>query len=231
MKHRPFPAFARDLEILYQVGSVSGLTDQELLGHFTTHDSAAAQQAFEAIVQRHGPMVLGVCRRRAGDAHAAEDAFQATFLVLALKAASIRKRDSLGPWLHGVAARISRRARVLSRRFGKRALASGRSALCASEGSEIETAELRSVVTRRSTGFQPCIAKQSCSAISKERRRKMRRELGWTKGTVSGRLARAKELLRADWPEGASRRLSRSWVSRWSSRMPWRQSRRRWLAG
>ncbi len=111
MRRGPLRTFVRDLDILYQVGTVGGLADRELLGHFTTRDNVAAQQAFEAIVHRHGPMVLEVCHRVLSDEHTAEDAF----LVLALKADAIRERDSLGPWLHGVAARISRRAKALSR--------------------------------------------------------------------------------------------------------------------
>src|SRR3954452_22671260 len=118
MKRGPSQTFVRDLDILYQVGTVGGLADRELLSHFATRDSVAAQQAFEAIVHRHGPTVLGVCRRVLGDEHTAEDAFQATFLVLALKADAIRKRDSLGPWLHGVATRLSRRARASSHHPG-----------------------------------------------------------------------------------------------------------------
>ena len=72
-------------------------------------------------MRRHGPMVLGVCRRVLGDDHAAEDAFQATFMVLALKSRAIRKQESSGPWLHGVAVRIARRARVLRQRSRARA--------------------------------------------------------------------------------------------------------------
>jgi DNA-directed RNA polymerase specialized sigma24 family protein len=61
------------------------------------------QAAFGDLVRRHGPMVLGVCRRILRDPHAAEDAFQATFLLLVRKAGSVRKRQSVGPWLYGVA--------------------------------------------------------------------------------------------------------------------------------
>src|SRR5437764_607116 len=72
-------------------------SDRELLDRFL---AARSPDAFEALVCRHGPVVLGVCRRVLGRDHDAEDAFQATFLVLARKAGSIRKHDALGPWLY-----------------------------------------------------------------------------------------------------------------------------------
>ena len=84
-------------------------SDRSLLDRFAR---LRDEFAFAKLVRRHGPMVLGVCRRLLGDSHAAEDAFQATFLVLAMKARSVRKPGSLGPWLHGVAARVARRARA-----------------------------------------------------------------------------------------------------------------------
>src|SRR5579871_6835953 len=68
--------------------------------------------AFAALVARHGPMVLGVCQRIFGDAHEAEDAFQATFLILARKASSLRRPEALAGWLHGVAVRLARKART-----------------------------------------------------------------------------------------------------------------------
>jgi RNA polymerase sigma factor (sigma-70 family) len=78
----------------------AGQTDGQLLHRFIdTRD----ELAFEALVRRHGPMVLGVCRRLLGHAHDAEDAFQATFLVLALKAATVVPREAVGNWLYGVA--------------------------------------------------------------------------------------------------------------------------------
>jgi RNA polymerase sigma factor (sigma-70 family) len=85
------------------------VTDAQLLDAFVrTRD----QTAFELLVWRHAAMVLGACRRLLHDRHEAEDAFQATFLVLVRKAASISKRDSVGCWLHRVACRIARRARI-----------------------------------------------------------------------------------------------------------------------
>ena len=141
-------ALVRDLDLLYQAGTVGGLTDRELLAHFTIRDGVLAQQAFEAIVHRHGPMVLGVCQRVLRDQHAAEDAFQATFLVLALKAGAIRKPDALECWLHGVAARISRKSRSISQRRGEQQLGLSSLALCGPTAREIENAEL-SVGSRR----------------------------------------------------------------------------------
>src|ERR1700730_17250340 len=89
------------------------LADRHLLERFV---SARDQAAFAALVQRHGPMVLGVCRRLLRDAHEAEDAFQATFLVLVHKAHAIGRPELLGPWLHGVAHRTAARARQAARR-------------------------------------------------------------------------------------------------------------------
>jgi RNA polymerase sigma factor (sigma-70 family) len=88
------------------------MTDAELLHALARRDPAAV----EAIVRRHGPLVLRVCRDVLGDPDDADDAFQATFLVLVRKAGSIRQPDALGRWLYGTAHRIAVRARVAARR-------------------------------------------------------------------------------------------------------------------
>lgn len=90
---------------------VRELPDQELVERFDTQQD---QAAFHALLRRHGAMVLDVCRGVLGNDADAEDAFQATFLIFAQKAGSIRKRASLGSWLHGVAHRTALKARVQS---------------------------------------------------------------------------------------------------------------------
>ena len=84
------------------------LSDQALLRQFIATES---EEAFRTLVERHGPMVLGVCRRGAPSLCDADDAFQATFLVLAQSAKKVRKQKSLAAWLFGVAGRVSARLR------------------------------------------------------------------------------------------------------------------------
>jgi RNA polymerase sigma factor (sigma-70 family) len=91
----------------------AGLTDGELLGAFVARRDDAC---FDALVRRHGPMVLGVCRRLLRNPHDAEDAFQATWLVLARKAGSVVPREAVGNWLYGVALRTAQEARRLAAR-------------------------------------------------------------------------------------------------------------------
>ena len=112
MAHAAAGSFVRQIESLFEGGSVAGLTDRQLLERFTARRDAAGDAAFAALVTRYGPMVLHVCRQLLGDRHDAEDAFQAVFLVLARKARSIRDPDLLGTWLYGVAIRTARKARA-----------------------------------------------------------------------------------------------------------------------
>src|SRR3954449_6289483 len=90
--------------------------DADLLRAYADRRDA---DAFRALVGRHGPLVLRLCRRLLGDAHAAEDAFQATFLVLARKAGSVRRPDALPAWLFGVARRVALKARASDARRGR----------------------------------------------------------------------------------------------------------------
>ena len=106
----------RQLGTLFDRGTIGGKTDAELLDLFAQGD--AAEMAFETLVARHGPDVLRACRRILSDPNDADDAFQATFLVLARRASSgsIGRPESLGPWLYGAALRVARKARVAAAR-------------------------------------------------------------------------------------------------------------------
>src|SRR2546430_11068702 len=88
-------------------------SDGELLARFV---AARDEEAFAALVRRHGPLVLAVCRRVTADAEVADDAFQAVFLVLARKAATVRPREAVRGWLYGVAARTALRAPTMTGR-------------------------------------------------------------------------------------------------------------------
>jgi RNA polymerase sigma factor (sigma-70 family) len=108
----------RWIETLFGAGSVTGMTDGQLLEQFLARHNESAETAFSALVSRHGPMVWNVCLNILSESHAAEDAFQATFLILVKKAGSIRRRETLAPWLHGVARRVAVRARKNAARSG-----------------------------------------------------------------------------------------------------------------
>ena len=130
-------AALRQLNRLFAKGVVAGLSDAQLLERFLTQGDAGA---FEALVGRHGPMVLSVCRGILRDPHDAEDAFQATFLVLVKKGGTIRGRDALAGWLHRVAHRVAiqantaaARRRTLERRVGQMAVATSTNGPAASD--------------------------------------------------------------------------------------------------
>src|SRR5262245_46267878 len=113
MPHGTALGVVREFRSRALAGDLAGTTDRELLGRFLDRRDDAA---FEALVRRHGPMVLAVCRRVLANRHDAEDAFQATFLVLARKGAAIARRDLLANWLYGVAYRTAREARAAAAR-------------------------------------------------------------------------------------------------------------------
>src|SRR5262245_9034022 len=103
----------RDLGRLAKLRADLALPDAQLLERYVVQRDEAA---FEALLHRHGPLVFGVCRRLLFDPHDVEDAFQATFLILARKAGDIGRRALLGNWLYGVAFRVASRARKTSLR-------------------------------------------------------------------------------------------------------------------
>src|SRR6266478_5936765 len=104
MAKQPLNGVLQHLRNMAAVLTYRGLSDRHLLERFV---GARDEAAFTVLIERHGPMVLGVCRRALPSFHDAEDACQASFLVLARKAASVRKKASLSSWLHGVACRVA----------------------------------------------------------------------------------------------------------------------------
>ncbi len=106
----------RQIDLAFNVGTVGDLSDAELVERFVARRGPTAEAAFTVLVHRHGPMVHRVCRAIVRDHHAAQDASQATFLVLARKAGSLRVGKSLGPWLHGVACRVAAKAKAAAAR-------------------------------------------------------------------------------------------------------------------
>ncbi len=117
-------ALGRRLETLFDLGAIRELTDGQLLERFARGEGESAGLAFAALVERHGAMVMRVCRAQLADPHDCHDSFQATFLVLIEKARGLWVKDSLGPWLHQVAVRTASGARLAAirrRRLERRA--------------------------------------------------------------------------------------------------------------
>jgi RNA polymerase sigma factor (sigma-70 family) len=182
----------RVLHFLRPAASAGEVTDGELLRRFVATREGAA---FTALVHRHGPMVLGVCRRVL-DAHDAEDAFQATFLVLARRAASVRKGASVASWLYGVAWRVARKARAGAARRVVPPEPVG--AAPPDPAAEAAWRELRVLLDEELSRLpEKYRAPLVLCYLEGKTNEEAARLLGWTKGTVSGRLARARDLLRA----------------------------------
>jgi RNA polymerase sigma factor (sigma-70 family) len=169
------------------------MNDGELLERFLASRDEAA---FEAMVMRHGPMVLRVCRDVLVDRHDAEDAFQATFLVLARRAVLIRNREALGAWLYGVAYRVASRAKLdaARRREQERRVAD---MAAAGSWDELAWQELRAAlheeIDRLPEKYRNPVVLCYLEGQSHE---EAAHRLDWPIGTVKGRLARARDLLR-----------------------------------
>jgi RNA polymerase sigma factor (sigma-70 family) len=174
--------------------TVGERTDEQLLERFVTCQD---ESAFEAVVQRHGPMVLGVCRHLLADAHDVEDAFQATFLVLVSKAPSIRARTLLANWLYRVAYRVALRARANAARRRARETQGVEMAAAEPDAGGIEP-ELRPILheelNRLPDKYRVPIVLCYLQGKTNE---EAARHLSWPVGTVKGRLTRARELLRS----------------------------------
>jgi RNA polymerase sigma factor (sigma-70 family) len=187
----------------------AGLTDEQLLSEFIEqHDQAA----FAALVRRHGSMVWGVCRRLLANYHDAEDAFQATFLVLVRKADTVAPREMLANWLHGVAYQIAFKARATvaqRQRWERQMVEVPERAAPTADVSDLGLI-LDQELSRLPSKFRAPVV--LCDLEGKTRK-EAARLLGWPEGTVAGRLARGRALL--------GRRL----VARGE---PWRVGRRSW---
>jgi RNA polymerase sigma factor (sigma-70 family) len=174
--------------------AVSALPDRELLDRFAGHGD---QAAFTALVERHGPMVLGLCRRVLGDAHDAEDACQATFLVLARKAASIRKKDALASWLHGVAFHA---ATNLRRYRARRRAQQGTThqAAPSDPAGEVTWREVRAALDEELARLpERYRAPLVLCYLEGRTRDEAAQLLGWSEGTLRGRLERGRDVLRS----------------------------------
>lgn len=186
----------RHFEALFHRGSAGSLNDEQLLRQFVAGSGEVAETAFAAIVERHGPMVLGVCRRVLGHRDAAEDAFQITFLVLARKAASLAHGKHLYRWLYGVAVRaaLDARARESRQRANEKRVGAMQSRELAQPS---DTNELRAMLdeelARLPERFRSALVLCELDGVS---RREAAARLGISEGTLSSRLSRAKTKLK-----------------------------------
>ncbi len=190
------PAVLRNIYTLFHVGTTNGVTDAQLLDRFKARsDLDSSEAAFAALLDRHGPMVLGVCRRALRNPDDVADAFQATFLILVRKANSVRVDDSLGRWLYGVSRRVAARAKLAAaRRSGPQVR---EIELAAAPARDANLDELRDVldeeIGRLPEEFRSAVVLCELEGLGHG---EAARELGCAVGTVKSRLSRAREKLR-----------------------------------
>ena len=186
----------RQIRTLYALGSLGGLTDGQLIERFVGRDGPDREDAFAALVGRHGPMVLGACRRMLPGPADAEDAFQAVFLVLARKAGAIRRSERLRPWLYGVAVRTAREARRRAARRRAReggAMGEARDAAAPDESWREWLGLLDEEIARLPGRYRDPILLCELGGAS---RQDAAARLGLPEGTLSSRLSRGRALLR-----------------------------------
>ena len=188
---------SRQIQILFQPESLSGLSDAQLLERFLAGRDESSELAFTALVERHGPMVLGVCRRILADSHDAEDAFQATFLILVRKARSVRVEGSIGRWLYGVAMRVATRGKARTNRREARETGSVEILVAPSGVHEAEQADLRDILASE-LGKLPLRSQMPVVLCDLEglTHEEAARRLGVPAGTIKSRLSRARGQLR-----------------------------------
>lgn len=190
----PLSRFLRHVRRQVVLRDTAGVADRDLLQRFTRERD---DNAFAALVQRYGPLVLGVCRRVLRQEQDAEDAFQATFLVLARKAGSIGQPERLGNWLYGVASRVARKARVeAARRSARQQPVTDM--LTSQSDPEADWEDLRQVlddeVRRLPDKFGAPFVLCYLQGMTRE---EAAAHLGWSAGAVKGMLERGRELLRS----------------------------------
>lgn len=186
----------RDLQLLFTAGAASGASDGQLLARFCRRaGDPEAEAAFAVLLARHGPMVLGVCRRALRDPNDAADAFQAIFLVLVRQAGSVRVEGSLGRWLYGVSRRVAARARAdAARRAAREAEVPPPCPTAADDPERRELLEaLDHEVARLAEPFRSVILLCDLGGLTHEA---AAAQLGCPVGTVESRLTRARKRLR-----------------------------------
>jgi RNA polymerase sigma factor (sigma-70 family) len=185
------------MRTLFSAGALGSLGDGPLLELYRTRRDEVGELAFAVLVERHGPMVLGVCRRMQLDPEDAADAFQATFLILVQRAATIRVTDSLGRWLHGVSRRVALQARAASARHGRHEQAGGLDE-AAAPGPERDRDELLSAldeeVARLPEKYQRAVVLCDLGGMTHQA---VANQLGCPVGTIESRLSRGREMLRS----------------------------------
>jgi RNA polymerase sigma factor (sigma-70 family) len=191
-------ALLRHTRTLFVQGTLSGLTDAELLERFVERRVEWSELAFTALMERHAGMVMGACRRVLDNSHDVQDAFQATFLALIYNARSIRSRQSIAGWLHSVAYRIACSARSADRR---RRFHEHRFADRSARGSAYEVYQDRDLKTvlDYELSLLPECQREVLVLCDLEglTYHQAAQTLGWPTGTVKSRLARGRDRLRS----------------------------------